>query len=79
MTCRQLGGACDLPFRAETFEEMAELSRQHGQEMFAQGDPDHLKAMEEMKEKMVDPTVFQAWMAATKATFDDLPEDPLEA
>ena len=27
MTCRQLGGACDLGFRAESFEEMAELSK----------------------------------------------------
>ena len=33
MTCRQLGGACDLEFRAASFEEMAELSKQHGMEM----------------------------------------------
>ena len=34
MTCRQLGGACELEFRANTFEEMAELSKKHGMEMF---------------------------------------------
>ena len=27
MTCRQLGGACDKEFRANTFEEIAEQSK----------------------------------------------------
>ncbi len=27
MTCKQLGGACDKEFQANTFEEMAELSK----------------------------------------------------
>ena len=35
MTCDQLGGACKETFQAETFEEMAELSKQHGMAMFA--------------------------------------------
>jgi len=26
MNCRQLGGACDLDFTADSFEEMAEFS-----------------------------------------------------
>jgi len=34
MTCRQLGGACDVEFHAETFQKMARLSKQHGMEMF---------------------------------------------
>ncbi|MFS4468741.1 hypothetical protein [Maribacter sp. 2210JD10-5] len=34
MTCKQLGGACDQEFRAYTFEEIAELSKNHGMEMF---------------------------------------------
>ena len=38
MTCKQLGGACDQEFQAETFEEMAALSQQHGKEMFQQQD-----------------------------------------
>ena len=32
MTCRQLGGACDAVFRAQSFEDMAKLSKQHGME-----------------------------------------------
>ena len=31
MTCKQLGGACDLEFHAYTFEEM---SNQNGMEKF---------------------------------------------
>ena len=42
MTCNELGGACDLEFKAETFEEMAELSKNHGMEMFQKGDQPHL-------------------------------------
>ena len=38
MTCKQLGGACEMAFHAETFEEMAELSKQHGIEMYQQQD-----------------------------------------
>ena len=34
MTCRQLGGACDTEFKANTFEEIAEMSKSHGMEMF---------------------------------------------
>lgn len=52
MTCKQLGGACDKEFHAENFEEMANLSQQHGMEMYQKGDAEHLKAMEEMQELM---------------------------
>ncbi len=41
MTCKQLGGACDTEFHANSFEEMAELSKKHGMEMFQKGDKDH--------------------------------------
>jgi len=34
MTCKQLGGACDKEFHANSFEEMADLSKKHGMEMF---------------------------------------------
>ncbi len=49
MTCNQLGGACDKEFSANTFEEISEMSKNHGIEMFKIGDKQHLKAMNEMK------------------------------
>jgi uncharacterized protein YjcR len=75
MTCKQLGGACDIVFQAETFEEMAEKSKQHGMEMFQQQDQAHLQAMHKMQALMQSPNAMQEWMAARKAEFDALPED----
>ncbi|GAL25490.1 hypothetical protein JCM19239_3764 [Vibrio variabilis] len=59
MTCKQLGGACDLEFQADTFEEIAELSKQHGMEMYQQQEPAHLDAMAKMQELMKDPAAMQ--------------------
>jgi len=74
MTCKQLGGACDLEFHAESFEEMAKLSKQHGLEMFQQSDAAHLSAMSEMKHLMTDPLEMQKWMAERKADFEAAPD-----
>ncbi len=71
MTCRQLGGACDMEFHAETFEEMAELSRKHGMEMYEKGDPEHLEAMEKMKELMKDPIAVEEWYELKREEFDE--------
>ena len=40
MTCKQLGGACDKAFTASSFEEMTEMSKAHGMEMFQKQDPE---------------------------------------
>jgi predicted small metal-binding protein len=48
MSCKQLGGACDQTFSANTFEEMASLSKEHGKEMFKKNDAAHLEAMRSM-------------------------------
>lgn len=76
MTCRQLGGACDKTFRARTFDEIAEMSKQHGMEMHKQQDADHLEAMGQMQQLMQDPAKMQSWFADRKAEFDALPNDP---
>ena len=75
MNCKQLGGACDMEFKAETFEEMAEISKRHGVEMFQKKDEDHLKAMREMNELMKDPSAMKGWMESRRKEFDSLPED----
>jgi len=75
MTCKQLGGACDKEFHASTFEEIAELSKQHGMEMFQKKDEAHLKAMGEMRELMQSPEAMKEWFDSRKRQFDSLPED----
>jgi hypothetical protein len=75
MTCRQLGGACDLEFSAGTFEEMAEKSRYHGLNMFHKGDKAHIQAMEEMQELMKSPDAMKKWFEDLKKEFEALPEN----
>lgn len=75
MTCKQLGGACDKEFRANTFEEMAEISKKHGTEMFRIGDEKHILAMNEMMELMDNPESMEAWFGCKKEEFDALQED----
>lgn len=71
MTCRQLGGGCDKEFFAETFEEMAKLSREHGKEMYDKGDKAHLEAMEQMKKLMLDPVAVEEWYELKREEFDE--------
>jgi len=73
MTCKQLGGACDLEFSASTFEEIAKLSQNHGKEMFQQQDPDHLEAMSKMMKLAQNPVKVQEWMEEKRKEFNSLP------
>ena len=75
MTCKQLGGACDKVFQANTFEEIAELSKQHGMEMFQAQDVAHLEAMNKVKELMQDPQEMAKWFESKKLEFNNLMED----
>ena len=75
MTCKQLGGACEKKFHADSFDEIAEMSKQHGMEMFQGNDEAHLKAMNEMRELMQNPDAMQAWFENKKREFEALPDD----
>ncbi|MGF1721137.1 DUF1059 domain-containing protein [Vibrio kyushuensis] len=75
MTCKQLGGACDLQFHAETFEQMVEISKQHGMEMFQVHDNQHLEAMDKIKQMMADPEAMKQWYERKKDEFEQLSED----
>lgn len=74
MTCKQLGGACDQSFTANTFDEIAALSKKHGMEMFKKGDASHLVAMNEMQKLMTSPDSMNQWMENKRKEFEGLPE-----
>jgi hypothetical protein len=74
MTCRQLGGACDKQFRASSFAEIAEMSKQHGLEMFQAKDDAHIRAMNEMKQLMQTPGAMADWFENKKMEFEATPE-----
>jgi hypothetical protein len=75
MTCIQLGGACDLEFHANTFEEIAEMSKKHGMEMFQKKDAPHLQAMSEMQKLMKSPDDMKEWFEGKRKEFDKLPHN----
>ncbi len=75
MTCKQLGGACDKEFHANTFEEMAEMSKEHGFNMFQKDDHPHLKAMNEMQELLKSPDAMNKWFENKRQEFNNLPEN----
>jgi hypothetical protein len=77
MTCNQLGGACDHVFSADSFEEIQEMSKQHGMEMFRKEDQPHLEAMQKMRALMVtaDSDAMKTWMQEKRAAFDALPNN----
>ena len=75
MTCNQLGGACDMAFSANSFEEISEMSKNHAMEMFQEGDKPHLDAMQNMKELMKSPDAVQKWFQEKRDAFDALPEN----
>lgn len=75
MTCKQLGGACEQEFHANSFDQIAEMSKQHGMEMFQQSDAAHLKAMSAMRELMQKPEAMAVWFETKKKEFDALSDN----
>ncbi len=74
MRCKELGGACDKEFHANTFDEIAEMSKQHGMEMFQKRDEAHLKAMNDMQALMQKPEAMAEWFESKRKEFDALPD-----
>ena len=72
MICSQLGGACDKKFSANTFDEIAEMSKKHGMEMFQKNDKPHIEAMNRMQELMTSPEAMTNWFDAKRKEFESL-------
>lgn len=75
MTCKELGGACDLAFHANTFEEIARMSQEHGKDMLQKSDDAHLRAMNQMRDLMKSPDGMTKWMEATRKAFEAKPDN----
>ena len=75
MTCKQLGGACDQTFRADTFDELAMMVSKHAREMVQLGDAAHLEAMNDMRSKMTSPEAINSWMDEKRQAFNGTPND----
>jgi hypothetical protein len=74
MTCKQLGGPCDLAHQGETADEIIKAQDQHLKDMVASGDTSHERALSEMKGRWKNPIKGMGWYKRTKSEFASLPE-----
>jgi hypothetical protein len=75
MTCRQLGGACDLELQGETADVVIKAQDKHLREAVAAGDSTHEEALKAMKGRWKNPLKGMGWYKDTKKSFAALPED----
>jgi hypothetical protein len=73
MTCRQLGGPCELTLHAETADEIIKAQDRHLRAAARSGDADHQPAHDEMKARWRRPLKAMGWYRTTKKAFAELP------
>lgn len=76
MTCRQLGGPCDLEHRGDTADEIIQAQDRHLKDIVAGGDADHEPALKDMKGRWKRPISGMGWYKSVKREFAALAEDP---
>ena len=75
MTCRQLGGACDVAHRGEDANEVIKAQDRHLRETVAAGGTDHERALKEMKGRWKRPVSGMKWYRRVQRDFAALPSD----
>ena len=75
MTCRQLGGPCDLAHTEATADEIIQAHDRHLKDAVASGDATHQEAADAMKGRWRNPLKGMGWYKATKKAFAELPEN----
>lgn len=75
MTCKQLGGPCDLVLHGETADQVIKAQDHHLKEAVAGGDNAHRAAMVEMKGRWKHPISGMRWYRTAKKDFAALPEN----
>jgi hypothetical protein len=75
MTCRQLGGACDLQLRGETADDVIKAQDRHLKDAVKAGDGSHDQAHQDMKGRWKHPVASMGWYRDTKKAFAELAAD----
>ena len=75
MTCKQMGGPCDLPFHGNTADDVIKAEDAHLKEIVAGGDEAHQNALKLMQGRWKNPVKGMGWYIQTKKDFAALPED----
>lgn len=74
MTCRQLGGACDLEHRGHSADEVIKAQDRHLKEAEKAADATHQPAREAMKGRWRRPRQSLGWYRQTTRAFAELPD-----
>ncbi|WP_182112375.1 MULTISPECIES: DUF1059 domain-containing protein [unclassified Actinotalea] len=74
MTCRQLGGPCDLEHRADSADDVIKAQDRHLKDEEKAGDASHQPARDAMKGRWRHPKKSLDWYGDVKNAFAGLPE-----
>ena len=74
MTCKQLGGPCDLALEGSTADEVIKAQDRHLRDAVGAGDATHESALKEMKGRWKRPISGMGWYRQVKRDFAALPE-----
>lgn len=74
MTCRQLGGACDLALEGEDHNEVIQAQDAHLKAAVADGHDDHRPALDAMKGRWKRPVSGLKWYRQVQRDFAAQPE-----
>ena len=75
MSCKDLGGPCDLQFTGKDANEIIKAQDAHLKAMTAAGDASHEEAAKEMKGRWKKPWAGMGWYRNVKREFAALPDD----
>ncbi len=75
MTCRQLGGPCDVEHRGEDHNEVIQAQDRHLRDAVAAGSDDHEPALAEMKSRWRRPVSGLKWYRQVQRDFASMPEE----
>jgi len=71
MSCRDMGGDCDVVIEADTPEEMMEKGKKHVHDMAEKGDETHKGLVEKMK--AMTPENLKEWESGFQKKWEETP------
>jgi hypothetical protein len=74
MTCRQLGGPCDVAHEGATADDVIKAQDRHLKDAVAAGDVTHADALKAMKGRWRHPKASMDWYRGVKNAFAALAE-----
>jgi hypothetical protein len=75
MTCKQMGGPCDMKFQGKTADDVIKAEDKHLRDVVEAGDTAHEPALKAMKGRWKNPVKGMGWYRQVKKDFAALPED----